>query len=215
LEKQVLDAVDSKEVTYEMKCLIFRLSDILKDYETVIKQKEVDVLVKDNLVKDKMLEKQDILSTLNGLSMNLERANGMLNAVTPRAIVEYVDNRIIKNPKMSREEKWESFLSKSEAGRELLKDILRTNPVWKNGKDVAAFVASTYRFSSDQAYSTAHEIAETQESILNRLNTHVQITNLASCLTAHFGLRLVDSRDAAAEETRRINGPSSLPDSQL
>ena len=133
------------------------------------------------------IDKINLLSDLNSLTNSLEKAQSRLNCLTPRAILEYVEVWVmpIETKKLGREERWQTFLAETEAGRAISDRILCENKQWKESS-LANRIAGLYQHMSDSLYDHMHVLHTIkqphdiqQKVILEKLGLAAQAFNAA------------------------------------
>ena len=144
------------------------------------------------------IDKISVLSDLNSLTNSLEKAQSRLNCLTPRAILEYVEVWVmpIETKKLSREERWQTFLAETEAGRAIRDRILYENKQWKESS-LANRIAGLYQHMSDSLYDHMHVLHTIkqphdiqQKVILEKLGLTAQAFNAASCIAIALELKI-------------------------
>ena len=130
----------------------------------------------------------------------LIEANKELNNLSPRALIEYVEESImpsnIKEMKINgkyikKVDKWELFLNSTDTGKRIVTCINSEIPKWKgNALQIAKRISSIFDYTSDHHHVTALEINETKTVRIDETGMLMQTFLAMSCLAKACDLKV-------------------------
>jgi len=165
-------------------------------------------------------EREMLLRQLASATTAFQVAQSKLNCVTPRAVLEYVENWVMpeKAKGQNRLERWKAFFD-SEEGKQLCDCIAEENKMWliyaptnANAKWTKSYVIAErinilFKQLGDMVHEGAHNINATKSFVLTRLDINAQAFNVAACIASHFDLEIRSSNTTGvANDEEEIDG---------
>lgn len=157
------------------------------------KQTEIERVLKE---KEIVLKEKEIINRkFDALKNQIVQFNEANNALTPWAIMEFVETFMMSKyeiVKGSRSEKWTQFLTTTVEGQDVANCINKSIPLWtSNPKNIANHLVAVYAYSSNYHHQSSLSIKEAQEVKID-VKPLMQINLAMTCIAKACHLKVTE-----------------------